>query len=61
MLPITWSENARFDYWQNIDYLESEWSEREVESFFNKVNEVLNQLQEAMLFFNQQGRSTFIK
>ena len=57
MLPIiTWSENARIDYWQNIDYLQSEWSEREVERFLNKVDEILNQLERGDIIFQSTGK-----
>lgn len=44
MIEISWSSAAKIDYWSNIEYLELEWSLREVFQFMDKVEEVLELL-----------------
>ena len=41
---VEWSPLARLDYWKNIEYLETEWSEKEVISFIENVDSTLNLL-----------------
>lgn len=33
MITISWSELAKIDYWDNIQYLEKEWTLAEVYGF----------------------------
>ncbi|QZK89509.1 type II toxin-antitoxin system RelE/ParE family toxin [Flavobacterium sp. CHNK8] len=35
---VIWSPQAKKDYWQNIDYLEAEWSFQDVVNFIDKVD-----------------------
>jgi len=48
---IIWSPQAKVDYWKNIEYLESEWSEKEVFSFIDNVDYHLNLLQAGNVYF----------
>ena len=41
MADITWSTQAKDDYWQNIDYLLENWSYREVSNFMKAVDTYL--------------------
>ena len=41
MVQIIWSEEAKEDYHQNIDYLLSEWSEKSASEFIEEVDTVL--------------------
>ena len=41
-MTISWSELAKFDYWNNIEYLEREWTITEVYNFMDKVDEIIN-------------------
>lgn len=41
MIQIIWSESAKTDYWQNIEYLEREWTLNEVYNFMDKVDHLL--------------------
>ncbi len=41
MMAISWSELAKIDYWDNIEYLENEWSLTEVYIFMDKVMNLL--------------------
>ena len=44
MMAISWSELAKIDYWDNIEYLENEWSLTEVYIFMDKVDELIDLL-----------------
>jgi len=37
-MTIKWSLQAQIDYWSNIEYLENDWSEKDVISFIDTVN-----------------------
>lgn len=51
MRSILWSEPSKFDYWDNIDYLQREWTLTEVHAFIDKTNEVLDLLAKENLTF----------
>lgn len=40
MRKVRWNKLARFDYYQNIDYLLSEWSEKDAQEFIDEVNDI---------------------
>ena len=40
-MNILWSNPAKNDYWNNIDFLLEEWSEKEAKNFISEVNRVL--------------------
>ena len=42
MYQIIWSNPAKEDYWQNIDYLIENWHEKQVTGFIDTVSEYLN-------------------
>ena len=42
MMTISWSETAKLDYWNNIEYLEREWTLTEVYNFMDKVDELID-------------------
>lgn len=44
MIPIIWTDLAIEDFSENIFYLENEWTEKEVERFMKKTNEILDKL-----------------
>jgi hypothetical protein len=44
MMTIHWSEPAKIDYWNNIEYLEREWTLKEVYNFMDKVDELIDLL-----------------
>jgi plasmid stabilization system protein ParE len=51
MLIIIWSDLAIDDFSENINYLENQWSEREVIRFNKKVQEVLDKLSKGNIEF----------
>ena len=42
MFDIIWSQPAKDDYWQNIDYLHENWTEQVVQNFINAVDRHLD-------------------
>jgi plasmid stabilization system protein ParE len=60
MMTISWSENAKIDYWDNIEYLEREWTLTEVYNFMDKVDELIGLLaQENLTFKPTNYKNTF--
>ena len=55
MLKIIWSEEAIGDVLNNIDYLEREWTEKEVKRFSDKTNEILDKLSNGNIRFKKSG------
>ncbi len=43
-MKIEWTLSSKNDYWQNIEYLENHWSEKEVLNFINEIDYSLNLL-----------------
>ena len=40
-MKVIWSPQSRKDYWQNIEYLEAEWTFQDVENFIEKVDDTI--------------------
>jgi len=60
MITIYWSETAKNDYWNNIEYLERKWTITEVYNFINKVDELINLLSKENIFFKPTAyKNTF--
>jgi hypothetical protein len=51
MMTIHWSEPAKFDYWNNIEYLEREWTLKEVYDFMDKTDELIDLLEKGNITF----------
>ena len=59
-MTISWSELAKFDYWNNIEYLEREWRLTEVYNFMDKVDEIIDLLSKENLNFKPtEYKNTF--
>lgn len=43
-MQIIWTDNARFEYFQNLEYLERKWSIKIAAKFMNEVDEKLELL-----------------
>ena len=43
-MKIEWTQASKIDYWQNIEYLENYWSEKEVLNFLFDVEYKITQL-----------------
>lgn len=52
-MTIEWSFRSKIDYWSNIEYLEKNWSEKEVISFIVAVQNHLELLQSNLVTFNK--------
>jgi plasmid stabilization system protein ParE len=53
MLNIIWTDSAIEDYSKNIDYLEKEWSEKVIEDFIRKTDNVIQKIAFEKLKFKQ--------
>lgn len=51
MMTVDWSEPAQIDYWKNIQYLENEWTLKEVYNFIDKTDELINLLEKGNVIF----------
>lgn len=51
---VIWAPQAKKDFWNNIDYLEAEWSEKVALNFIGKVNTTIELLKnDNVLFINK--------
>ena len=50
-MEIIWSIQAKKDYWQNIDYLEAEWTFQDVVIFIDKVDYTITILEKNNIKF----------
>jgi plasmid stabilization system protein ParE len=55
MINIIWTDLAIEDILENIDYLEKEWTEKEVLKFNKKVDEILQKISKGNLIFKSTG------
>ena len=56
MRKIIWNEFARQDFYQNIDYLLKEWSEKEAQVFIDKAFDVLYALEKGNVEFQKTNK-----
>ena len=52
-MKIEWTLNSKNDYWQNIEYPEKHWSEKEALNFINEVDYSLNLLARENVVFTK--------
>ena len=52
-MKIDWTLKSRNDYWQNIEYLEKNWSEKIVMNFIEEVNYSLQLLEKDNIIFSK--------
>ncbi|TRX01663.1 type II toxin-antitoxin system RelE/ParE family toxin [Flavobacterium gawalongense] len=55
MLNIIWSDDAVDDVLENIDYLEKHWTKKEVDTFSEEIDAVLDKLSVGNLTFKPCG------
>jgi hypothetical protein len=60
-MEIVWSIQAKKDYWQNIDYLEAEWTFQDVVNFIDKVDYTITILKKNNIKFILQTIKPLIK
>ncbi|QYJ67210.1 type II toxin-antitoxin system RelE/ParE family toxin [Flavobacterium litorale] len=58
---IEWSPLAKSDYWKNIEYLEKNWSPKEVVSFIKEVEYHIMLLQNDTVHFTKTGYKNVFK
>lgn len=50
-MNIIWSPLAKTDFWRNIEYLEQEWSPKEVISFIEQVEHHIDLIRHNNVYF----------
>jgi plasmid stabilization system protein ParE len=50
---VVWSKLAQIDYWNNIDYLLENWSEKEAKHFIDRVTKVIDIIEKSPQLFLQ--------
>ncbi|MBK0370985.1 type II toxin-antitoxin system RelE/ParE family toxin [Flavobacterium agrisoli] len=50
-MNVIWAPQAKQDFWNNIDYLEAEWSEKVALNFIEKVNTTIALLKNDNVLF----------
>ena len=60
-MKIEWTWASKDDYWKNIEYLESRWSEKEVLNFINEVNYSIDLLKKGNLIFKKSAYKNVYK
>lgn len=56
MRTVRWNKLARRDYYENISFLLQNWSEKEAQSFIDKVWEIENLLAKGNIDFQDTNR-----
>ena len=44
MVQIIWTKLAKLEYWENIEYLEREWTLNDVYNFMDKTEDLIGLL-----------------
>jgi plasmid stabilization system protein ParE len=60
-MEVIWSPQAKKDFWNNIDYLEAEWTFKDVVNFIEKVEKTINLLKKSNINLFQQIIKRLIK
>ena len=60
-MKIEWTLASKNEYWQNIEYLENHWSEKEVLNFINEIEYSLNLLAKENVLFIKSDYSNVYK
>jgi plasmid stabilization system protein ParE len=55
MRKIIWNKEAKSDYFENIDYLLKNWSEKEVQKFIDEVRHIEVVLKKGNVDFQEIG------
>ncbi|SHG62850.1 type II toxin-antitoxin system RelE/ParE family toxin [Flavobacterium johnsoniae] len=59
-MNVIWAPQAKQDFWNNIDYLETEWSEKAAQNFIDKVNTTIELLKnDNVLFIKTNYKSVY--
>ncbi|ABQ03464.1 type II toxin-antitoxin system RelE/ParE family toxin [Flavobacterium johnsoniae] len=59
-MNVIWAPQAKQDFWNNIDYLEAEWSEKVAQNFIDKVNATIKLLKnDNVLFIKTNYKSVY--
>lgn len=60
-MNVIWAPQAKQDFWNSIDYLEAEWSEKVALNFIEKVNTTIALLKNDNVLFLKTNYKTVYK
>ena len=60
-MTISWTPKARSSYAEVLSYLEKTWTEKEIKNFINKVDQLLNQIEQNPEMFEESKRMKNIR
>ena len=58
MRQVVWNKLARLDFYEIVDYLLQNWSEKEAQNFINKVHEIEALLAKGNVEFQRTDRKS---
>ena len=58
MRQVVWNKLARLDFYEIVDYLLQNWSEKEAQNFINKVHEIETLLAKGIVEFQRTDRKS---
>jgi plasmid stabilization system protein ParE len=58
--PVVWSPRARMTYYKILDYLDQEWTFREIENFIDRTEEALSHIsRNPLLYQYSEGNNAY--
>ena len=60
-MNIYWTPTARKTYFRLLDYLETTWTEKEIQNFINEVENLLDQIAKNPEMFKMSGKKKNIR
>ena len=60
-MEISWTPTARKNYLNVLDYLDKTWTEREVQNFINKVDNLLDQIKQNPRMFEESKKKKNVR
>lgn len=59
-MRIEWTSKSKIDYWKNIEYLEIDWTKKEVLNFIDAVEHAINLLKNKnVIFISTEYKNTY--
>ena len=60
-MKISWTPKARRTYFEVIDHLEKDWTEREIRNFINEVDHLLEQIKQNPEMFEESRKKKNVR
>ncbi len=60
-VTIIWSNEAEITFEKNIDYLQKNWTEKEIFNFIKQTNHIVSRIEENPMMYMASPKSRFIR